>query len=120
VSRFDTQRLEDIRAACTASGDHPDHGDLGQGLIFDAVLFRLIEIGDAVKAFDPDLLATTSTLPTPSWPARSGRTYPSSKPPSTGSPPRHAPTTADRRPCPPKRPPANRGQQPSPHAKALS
>jgi hypothetical protein len=39
------------------------HGDLGQGLIFDAVRVRLIEIGEAVKALDPVLLATEPGIP---------------------------------------------------------
>lgn len=57
------QRLEDIRAACAAIAEHLTHGDLGQGLIFDAVRVRLIEVGEAVKALDPDLLATEPGIP---------------------------------------------------------
>jgi uncharacterized protein with HEPN domain len=63
VSRYDAQRLDDIRAACAAIRDHLTHGDLGQGLIFDAVRVRLIEIGEAVKALDPGLLATEPGIP---------------------------------------------------------
>jgi uncharacterized protein with HEPN domain len=32
-------------------------GSLDDGLVFDAVRVRLIEIGEAVKGIDPDLLA---------------------------------------------------------------
>jgi uncharacterized protein with HEPN domain len=63
VSRYDGQRLEDIRAACTAIHDHLTRGDLSDGLVFDAVRVRLIEIGEAVKALSPDLLATEPTIP---------------------------------------------------------
>jgi uncharacterized protein with HEPN domain len=61
--RHDAQRLEDIRAACAAIREHLTHGDLDQGLIFDAVRVRLIEIGEAVKALDPALLATEPGIP---------------------------------------------------------
>jgi uncharacterized protein with HEPN domain len=39
------------------------HGELGQGLIFDPVRVHLIEIGEAVKALDPDVLATEPDIP---------------------------------------------------------
>ena len=63
MSRFDRQRLEDIIAAIDAVGSHMRRGDLGDGLIFDAVRLRLIEIGEAVKALSPDLLATRPDIP---------------------------------------------------------
>ena len=63
MSRRDVQRLEDIRAACAAIREHLTHGDLHQGLIFDAVRARLIEIGEAVKAIDPELLAAEPDIP---------------------------------------------------------
>lgn len=63
MSRRDVQRLEDIRAACAAIREHLTHGDLQQGLIFDAVRARLIEIGEAVKAIDPQLLAAEPDIP---------------------------------------------------------
>lgn len=63
MSRRDAQRMEDIRAACVAIREHLTHGDLGQGLIFDAVRVRLIEIGEAVKALDPELLAGEPDIP---------------------------------------------------------
>ena len=63
MSRHDLQRLDDIHAACVAVSDHLTHGDLGQGLIFDAVRARLIEIGEAVKALDADLLAAEPGIP---------------------------------------------------------
>jgi uncharacterized protein with HEPN domain len=63
VSRFDTQRLDDIRAACAAIRDDLTHGDLSQGMIFDTVRVRLIEIGEAVKALDAGLLAIEPGIP---------------------------------------------------------
>jgi uncharacterized protein with HEPN domain len=63
VSRYDVQRLDDIRAACAAIRDHLTHGELSEGLIFEAVRVRLIEIGEAVEALDPELLATEPAIP---------------------------------------------------------
>ncbi len=50
MSRRDRQRLEDILAAVAAIGEHLDRGGLDDGLVFDAVRVRLIEIGEAVRA----------------------------------------------------------------------
>jgi len=57
VSRRDDQRLEDILAAATAVSDHLRRGTLDDGMVFDAVRVRLIEIGEAVRAIAPDVLA---------------------------------------------------------------
>jgi hypothetical protein len=48
LSRHDRQRLEDIRASIDAIAAHLQRGDLSDGLIFDTVRVRLIEIGEAV------------------------------------------------------------------------
>jgi len=63
VSRRDDQRLTDILAAAAAIADHITRGTLDDGLVFDAVRVRLIEIGEAVKAIDPDLLMRESAIP---------------------------------------------------------
>jgi uncharacterized protein with HEPN domain len=63
VSRRDRQRLQDILAAIEAIATHLERGDLADGLVFDAVRVRLIEIGEAVKALPSDLLATEPDLP---------------------------------------------------------
>jgi len=63
VSRHNRQRLADILAAAHAIADHLRRGDLTDGLIFDAVRVRLIEIGEAVKAIDPELLAHEPDIP---------------------------------------------------------
>jgi len=63
VNRRDDQRLGDILAAAAAIADHIARGELDDGLVFDAVRVRLIEIGEAVKAIDPDLLAREPAIP---------------------------------------------------------
>lgn len=63
MSRHDDQRLADILAAAAAITDHMKRGGLEDGLVFDAVRVRLIEIGEAVKAIDPDLLAREQEIP---------------------------------------------------------
>lgn len=63
MSRHDDQRLADILAAATAVAEHTRRGGLDDGLVFDAVRVRLIEIGEAVKAIDPGLLAREPDIP---------------------------------------------------------
>jgi len=63
VRRDDAQRLEDIRAAIAAIHQHLERGELSDGLIFDAIRVRLIEIGEAVKALSTSLLASESAVP---------------------------------------------------------
>jgi len=57
VSRRDGERLADILAAAEAIAAHLKRGGLGDGLVFDAVRVRLIEVGEAVKAIDPGRLS---------------------------------------------------------------
>lgn len=56
MSRRDSERLTDIVVAAEGITEHLTRGDLGDGLIFDAVRVRLIEIGEAVKDLDTELL----------------------------------------------------------------
>ncbi len=63
MSRRDEQRLDDIRAAIDAIGEHLARGPLDDGLIFDAIRVRLIEIGEAVKAITPELLLREPDVP---------------------------------------------------------
>ena len=49
MSRRDPERLQDILGAIEAIQAHVRRGDLSDGLIFDAVRVRLIEIGEAIK-----------------------------------------------------------------------
>jgi uncharacterized protein with HEPN domain len=63
VSYRERQRLADIQAAIDAIRSHLRRGDLSDGLVFDAVRIRLVEIGEAVKALPEDLLATQPSIP---------------------------------------------------------
>lgn len=63
MTRFNQQRLDDIRVAIGAIHAHLERGDLSDGLILDAVRVRLIEIGEAVKALPASLLAHESQVP---------------------------------------------------------
>jgi uncharacterized protein with HEPN domain len=62
-------RLVDIVAAIEAIEGHMTRGDLRDGLVFDAVRVRLIEIGEAVKGIDASLLVTEPEVP---WPDIAG------------------------------------------------
>lgn len=64
MNRRDDQRWGDVLAAAAAIANHITRGGLDDGLVFDAVRVRLIEIGEAVKAIDPDLLAREPAI---SW-----------------------------------------------------
>lgn len=63
MSRLDRARLDDIADAIGAIHQHLERGDLHDGLVYDAVRVRLIEIGEAVKAISPDLLAAAPEIP---------------------------------------------------------
>lgn len=63
MSRRDLERLFDIRDAVAAIRDHMKRGDLSEGLIFDAVRVRLIEIGEAIKALPAELVETEPDIP---------------------------------------------------------
>ena len=63
MSRRDDERLEDVLASCAAIAGHLERGGLDDGLVFDAVRVRLIEIGEAVKDIDAELLATEPSIP---------------------------------------------------------
>ncbi len=63
MSRQDDVRLRDIVDAVDAIGNHLTRGDLHDGLVYDAVRVRLIEIGEAVKGISPELLSTAPGVP---------------------------------------------------------
>jgi uncharacterized protein with HEPN domain len=63
MSYRELQRLKDIQAAIDAIRSHLQRGDLTDGLIFDAIRIRLLEIGEAVKALPDELLATQPSIP---------------------------------------------------------
>lgn len=63
MSRHDDQRLADILASAEAIAAHTQRGSLDDGLVYDAVRVRLIEIGEAVKSIEPALLAQEPDIP---------------------------------------------------------
>ena len=63
MSRHDEARLQDIAEAIDAIRSHLTRGDLHDGLVYDGARVRLIEIGEAVKGIDPDLLAEVPEVP---------------------------------------------------------
>ena len=56
MTRPDQEWLADIVEAIKAIRSHLQRGGLDDGLVFDAVRLRLIEIGEAVKRISPALL----------------------------------------------------------------
>ena len=63
MSRRSAERLEDVSAAIEAIRGHVARGEITDGLVFDAVRVRLIEIGEAIKDLPPELLATEPDIP---------------------------------------------------------
>lgn len=63
MSYRERHRLADIQEAIEAIRSHLRRGTLADGLVFDAVRIRLLEIGEAVKALPDDLLATQPAIP---------------------------------------------------------
>jgi uncharacterized protein with HEPN domain len=55
--------LTDIVDAIDAIRDYQGRGDLSDGLVFDGIRMRLIEIGEAVKRVSPATLATEPDIP---------------------------------------------------------
>jgi uncharacterized protein with HEPN domain len=63
VSRRSAERLEVVQAAVEAIRGHTARGETTDGLGFDVVRARLIEIGEATKDFPPQLLVTEPDIP---------------------------------------------------------
>lgn len=63
MTRQPIDRLDDIAAASDAISDDLSRGGLTDGLIFDAIRVRLIEIRQAAKHLPPDLQTQTSWIP---------------------------------------------------------
>lgn len=63
MSRRDDEWLTDIVDAIDAIRSYQERGDLNDGLIFDGVRMRLIEIGEAVKRISRATLATEPDIP---------------------------------------------------------
>ncbi len=56
MTRRQAAWLADIAGAVTAIERYLEAGTLAEGVVYDACRARLIEIGEAVKHLDPDLL----------------------------------------------------------------
>lgn len=63
MSRHDDARLADVVNAIEAIRDHLARGNLDDGLIYDAVRVRLIEIGEAVKGTSAERLEAAPDIP---------------------------------------------------------
>ncbi len=63
MSRSDRDRLLDVLEAAAAIDGHLARGPLSDGLVFDAVRVRLIEIGEAVKDVSSPLLERRPEIP---------------------------------------------------------
>jgi uncharacterized protein with HEPN domain len=59
----DAERLDDILAAIEAIRSHLGRGDLSDGLVYDAVRVRLIEIGKAAKSIPAEVVSTEPGTP---------------------------------------------------------
>jgi uncharacterized protein with HEPN domain len=55
--------LADITEALTAIEAHLKRGDIYDGLIFDPVRIRLVEIGEALKALPEEVTGAEPTVP---------------------------------------------------------
>lgn len=64
MSRSDAEILDDISAAITSIRSHLQHGPITVEIVRDAVVMRLLEIGEAVKALSTD---TTGAEPEIKW-----------------------------------------------------
>ncbi len=62
MSRRDAAWLADILAAIDAIEAYVAEGSLSNGMVYDACRVRLIEIGEAVKNIDPNLLETIPSI----------------------------------------------------------
>jgi uncharacterized protein with HEPN domain len=63
VSREDDARLDDVVGAIEAIKHHLTRGGLDDGLVYDAVRVRLIEIGEAVKGDHAGTARSTAPRP---------------------------------------------------------
>ena len=63
MSRSPAQRLDDVLEAVDAIRRYVREGGLHEGVVYDAVLLRLMQIGEAVKALPGELLAEEPHVP---------------------------------------------------------
>lgn len=63
MSRGPGTRLRDILAACETIETYLRRADPDDGMLYDAIRVRLIEIGEAVKGMPSELLDTEPSIP---------------------------------------------------------
>ena len=63
MSRADDDRLRDIAAACVAIVSYRHRETADADIVVDAIRVRLIEIGEAVKVIDPQVLSREPEIP---------------------------------------------------------
>jgi hypothetical protein len=96
VSRSDRDRLLDVLEAGAAVTEHLQREPLSDGLVFDAVRVRLIEIGEAVKDISVELLGQQPAIPGGRSPPCATSSHTAASTPRTPSSPRPwAPTSSN-------------------------
>ncbi|GAA4478201.1 HepT-like ribonuclease domain-containing protein [Microbacterium panaciterrae] len=63
MTRPPRARLLDILASCEVIASHLSRADADEGLLFDALRIRLVEIGEAAKDLPADLTDTEPEIP---------------------------------------------------------
>ena len=63
MTRSETERLRDIKDAVTAIREHLAGTDASNPLLHDAVLYRFVIIGEAVKSLSPETRAAAPDVP---------------------------------------------------------
>ena len=61
--RAPRERLLDILAACEAIAEHLSRENTDEGILFDALRIRLLEMGEAAKDLPSDLTDTEPEIP---------------------------------------------------------
>ncbi|PRB07666.1 DUF86 domain-containing protein [Microbacterium sp. MYb64] len=63
MTRAPRDRLLDMLASCDAIADHINRDDTDEGILFDALRMRLLEIGEAAKDLPTGLTDTEPEIP---------------------------------------------------------
>lgn len=63
MSRRIADRLGDVIAACDVIERYVEDGSLPEGVVYDAVRMRLVEIGEAVRTLPSAVTATEPDIP---------------------------------------------------------
>ena len=63
MSRSPLSRLNDLLVSCDAIEHHVRTEGVDEGILFDAIRIRLVEVGEAVKGLDPELIETEPEIP---------------------------------------------------------